>query len=118
MKVEVSADCYARLAYGYYPLLAGQRRRKAGAAAADGRPLHGPAAWRQGEHVIAIEARLSPLRRGLLALGAVSVVVMALALVFREQRNNLTERCRTHLSPGKARSLTTFPSTSFSCSCP
>ena len=39
-----------------------------------------------GEHDIVIEARLSPLRRGFLALAAVSLV-MALVLVFREHRN-------------------------------
>ena len=85
MKVEVSADCYARLAYAYYPYLR---------VTIDGKPVRPlQTAGRfmalpldAGEHEIAIEARLSPLRRGLLALGAVSLV-LALALVFREHRN-------------------------------
>ena len=85
MKVEVSADCYARLAYAYYPYLR---------VTIDGKPVRPlQTAGRfmalpleAGEHVIAIEARLSPLRRGLLALAAVSLV-LALALVVREHRN-------------------------------
>ncbi len=85
MKVEVSADCYARLAYAYFPYLR---------VSVDGKPVRPlQTAGRfmalpleAGVHEIAIEARLSPLRRGLLALSAVSLV-MALALVVREHRN-------------------------------
>ena len=85
MKVEVSADCYARLAYAYFPYLR---------VSVDGKPVRPlQTAGRfmalpleAGEHEIAIEARLSPLRRGLLALAAVSLV-LALALVVREHRN-------------------------------
>ena len=85
MKVEVSADCYARLAYAYFPYLR---------VSVDGKPVRPlQTAGRfmalpleAGGHVIAIEARLSPLRKGLLALAAVSLV-MALALVVRENRN-------------------------------
>ena len=86
MNVEVSADCYARLAYAYYPYLQ---------VTIDGKPVRPlQTAGRfmalpleAGEHVITIKAGLSPLRRGLLVLAAVSLVV-ALVLVFREQRNN------------------------------
>ena len=88
MKVEVSADCYARLAYAYFPYLR---------VSVDGKPVRPlQTAGRfmalpleAGEHEIAIEARLSPLRRGLLALAAVSLV-LALALVARERRNSRT----------------------------
>ena len=86
MKVEVSADCYARLAYAYFPYLR---------VSVDGkqvRPLQTAGRFialplDAGEHDLVIEARLSPLRRGLLALAAVSLVV-ALALVFREHRHS------------------------------
>ena len=86
MKVEVSADCYARLAYAYYPHLRVSVDEK------QVRPLQTAGRFMAlpldaGEHDIAIEARLSPLRRGLLVLAAVSLV-MALVLVFREHRNN------------------------------
>lgn len=85
MKVEVSADCYTRLAYAYYPYLR---------VSVDGKPVRPlQTAGRfmalpleAGVHEIAIEARLSPLRRGLLALAAISLV-LALALVVREHRN-------------------------------
>ena len=97
MKVEVSEDCYARLAYAYYPYLR---------VSVDGKPVRPlQTAGRfmalpleAGEHVIAIEARLSPLRRGLLALAAVSLV-LALALVVREHRNTRANAAGPNLQP-------------------
>ena len=98
MKVEVSADCYARLAYAYYPHLR---------VSVDGkqvRPLQTAGRFMAlpldaGSHDIAIEARLSPLRRGLLALAAVSLV-MALVLVLREHRNNRANAAGPDSNPG------------------
>ena len=91
MKVAVSAKCYARLAYAYFPYL---QVRVDGKAV---RPLQTAGRFMAlpldaGEHDIVIKARLSPLRRGLLALAAVSLV-MALVLVFREHRNKRAEFC-------------------------
>ena len=98
MKVAVSAKCYARLAYAYFPYL---QVRVDGKAV---RPLQTAGRFMAlpldaGEHDIVIKARLSPLRRGLLALAAVSLV-MALVLVFREHRNKRAEPARPIPAPG------------------
>ena len=86
MKVTVSAKCHARLAYGYWPFLqvtvdgtTVEPMETAGRFIAI--PLDA------GEHEIVITARLSPLRKGLLLLAAVSLAG-ALVLVFRERREN------------------------------
>ncbi len=84
LRVAVSASCYARLAYAYFPYLQ---------VTVDGTPVQPmETAGRfvalpleAGEHDIVLQARLSPLRRGLLVLGGV-LLVGALALVVREQR--------------------------------
>ncbi len=86
MKVSVSAKCHARLAYGYWPYLQ---------VTVDGMPVQPmETAGRfiaipldAGEHEIVVTARLSPLRKGLLLLAAVSLAG-ALVLVFRERREN------------------------------
>ncbi len=98
IKVAVSAKCYARLAYAYFPYL--QVR-------VDGKPVRPlQTAGRfmalpldAGEHDIVIKARLSPLRRSFLVLAAVSLV-MALVLVFREHRNKRAEPARPIPAPG------------------
>ena len=84
MRVVVSAKCHARLAYGYWPWLE---------VTVDGepvRPLETAGRFmavplEAGEHDIAITARLSPLRKGLLALAAVTLAA-AVALALREGR--------------------------------
>ncbi len=86
LRVAVSADCYARLAYAYFPYLQ---------VTVDGTPVQPmETAGRfvalpleAGEHDIVLQARLSPLRRGLLVLSGV-LLVGALALVLREQRRS------------------------------
>ncbi len=85
MKVAVSARCYVRLAYAYFPYLR---------VTVDGVPVQPmETAGRfmalpleAGEHDIVIEARLSPLRKSLVALSGV-LLVGALVLVFREHRS-------------------------------
>ena len=90
MRVEVSARCHARLAYGYWPYLR---------VTVDGTPVQPmETAGRflaipleAGEHRIAIRARLSPLRRGLLLVAGVCLAG-ALALVAREHENHRERR--------------------------
>ena len=89
MRVAVSARCFARLAYGYWPWLE---------VTVDGvpvRPMETAGRFlavplEAGEHVIAIRARLSPLRKGLLSLAGVCLAG-ALALVIREHRSGKGE---------------------------
>ncbi len=89
MRVAVSARCHARLAYGYFPYLQ---------VTVDGSPVEPmETAGRfmaipleAGEHDIAIRARLSPLRKGLLLLAGVCLAG-ALALVLREHGNDREE---------------------------
>ena len=84
MKVSVSEACYARLSYAYFPYLK---------ITVDGTPVQPlETAGRfialpleAGEHDIVIQARLSPLRRGLIGFGGVMLLV-ALALAFMEQK--------------------------------
>lgn len=89
MRVAVSARCHARLAYGYFPFLQ---------VTVDGSPVEPmetagrfmAVPLEAGEHDIAIRARLSPLRKGLLLLAGVCLAG-ALALVLREHRNDREE---------------------------
>ncbi|MDE2698586.1 MAG: hypothetical protein OXI23_06940, partial [Gemmatimonadota bacterium] len=84
MKVATSEACYARLSYAYFPYLH---------ITVDGTPVEPlETAGRfialpleAGEHDIVIQARLSPLRRGLIGFSGVMLLV-ALALVFIEQK--------------------------------
>ena len=86
MKVAISEACYARLSYAYFPYLQ---------ITVDGMPVEPlETAGRfialpleAGEHDIVIQARLSPLRRGLIGFSGVMLLV-ALALVFMEQKRN------------------------------
>ena len=86
MRVAVSATCHARLAYGYWPYLQ---------VTVDGTPVQPmETAGRfmaipleAGEHDIAIRARLSPLRKGLVLLSGVCLAA-ALALVIRSERHD------------------------------
>ena len=86
MKVTVSEECHARLAYGYWPYLR---------VTVDGTPVQPmETAGRfmaipldAGEHDIVIRARLSPLRKSLLLVAGVSLAG-ALVLVFRELRGD------------------------------
>ena len=89
MRVAVSARCHARLAYGYFPYLQ---------VTVDGSPVEPmetagrfmAVPLEAGEHDIAIRARLSPLRKGLLLLAGVCLAG-ALALVLREHGNDREE---------------------------
>ena len=84
MKVTVSAECHARLPYGYFPYLQ---------VTVDGTPVQPmETAGRfmaipldAGEHDIVITARLSPLRKGMLLLAGVCLAG-ALVLVLRERQ--------------------------------
>ena len=84
MKVDISEACYARLSYAYFPYLQ---------ITVDGTPVQPlETAGRfialpleAGEHEIVIQARLSPLRRGLLGFGGV-MLLGTLGLVFMEQK--------------------------------
>ena len=84
MKVAISEACYARLSYAYFSYLQ---------ITVDGTPVEPlETAGRfialpldAGEHDIVIQARLSPLRRGLIGFSAV-MLLGALALVFVEQK--------------------------------
>ncbi len=89
MRVAVSARCFARLAYGYWPYL------EVSVDGAPVRPMETAGRFlavplEAGEHVIAIRARLSPLRKGLLLLAGVCLAG-ALALVIRERRSDTEE---------------------------
>ena len=84
IQVRVSADCYARLAYAYYPHLQ---------VKVDGRevkPLQTAGGFiclplEEGKHEIVLEARLSPLRRGLLALDLL-LLALGISVSVRERR--------------------------------
>ena len=84
MKVSISETCYARLSYAYFPYLQ---------ITVDGMPVQPlETAGRfialpleAGEHDIVIQARLSPLRRGLIGFGVV-MLLGTLALVFMEHK--------------------------------
>ena len=84
MRVAVTAKCHARLAYGYWPWLR---------VTVDGEPVQPmetagrfmAVPLEAGERDIVIEARLSPLRKGLLLLAGVCLAG-GLALVLRERR--------------------------------
>ncbi len=84
MKVAISQACYARLSYAYFPYLQ---------ITVDGTPVEPlETAGRfialpleAGEHDIVIQARLSPLRRGLIGFSGVMLLV-ALALAFMEHK--------------------------------
>ena len=93
MKVAVSATCYARLSYAYFPYLH---------ITVDGTPVQPmETAGRfialsldAGEHDIVIQARLSPLRRNLLYLKLI-LLSIALALVFIEHRRVKQAKIKT-----------------------
>ncbi len=84
MKVAISEACYARLSYAYFPYLQ---------ITVDGMPVQPlETAGRfialpleAGEHDIVIQARLSPLRRGLIGFSVVMLLGI-LALVFMEHK--------------------------------
>ena len=84
MKVAISEACYARLSYAYFPYLQ---------ITVDGTPVQPlETAGRfialpleAGEHDIVIQARLSPLRRGLIGFSVV-MLLGTLALVFVEHK--------------------------------
>ena len=84
MKVAISEACYARLSYAYFPYLQ---------ITVDGTPVEPlETAGRfvalpleAGEHDIVIQARLSPLRRGLIGFSGV-MLLGTLALVFVEHK--------------------------------
>ena len=86
MKVSISEACYARLSYAYFPYLQ---------ITVDGTPVQPlETAGRfialpleAGKHDIVIQARLSPLRRGLIGFGVV-MLLGTLGLVFMEQKRN------------------------------
>jgi hypothetical protein len=83
LKVDVSAPCYARLSYAYFPFLE---------VTVDGKPVEVletagcfiALKLEPGEREIALQARLSPLRRGLLWIGLAASLGMG-ALVVREK---------------------------------
>ena len=85
MRVAISARCYARLSYAYFPYLQ---------VTVDGMPVQPmQTAGRfialpleAGERDIVLKAQLSPLRRGLLVLSGI-LFVGALALVLREHKH-------------------------------
>ena len=84
MKVSISEACYARLSYAYFPYLQ---------ITVDGTPVEPlETAGRfialpleAGEHDIVIQARLSPLRRGLIGFSVV-MLLGTLGLVFMERK--------------------------------
>ncbi len=84
MKVAISEACYARLSYAYFPYLQ---------ITVDGTPVEPlETAGRfialpleAGEHDIVIQARLSPLRRGLIGFSVV-MLLGTLALAFMEHK--------------------------------
>ena len=84
MKVAISEACYARLSYAYFPYLQ---------ITVDGTPVQPlETAGRfialpleAGEHDIVIQARLSPLRRGLIGFSVV-MLLGTLALAFMEHK--------------------------------
>ena len=84
MKVAISEACYARLSYAYFPHLQ---------ITVDGTPVEPlETAGRfialpldAGEHDIVIQARLSPLRRGLIGFSGV-MLLGTLALAFMEHK--------------------------------
>ena len=90
LQVRVDRPCFARLAYAYFPFLA---------ISLDGHPIpFVQTAGRfiaieleAGEHVIEIQATLSPLRRSLLALAA-ALVLLASALLYRQWRTVATKQ--------------------------
>lgn len=94
MKVAVSENCYARLSYAYFPLLQ---------ITVDGTPVQPmETAGRfialpleAGERDIVIQARLSPLRRGLLGFKAI-LLAIALVMVFIEQKRVKREQFHSH----------------------
>ena len=83
LKVDVSAPCYARLSYAYFPFLE---------VTVDGKPVEVletagcfiALKLEPGEREIALQARLSPLRRGLLWIALAASLGMG-ALVVREK---------------------------------
>jgi hypothetical protein len=83
IRVRVSSACYARLAYSYYPyldVLLNNNRVE---------PLQTVGRYitlqlDAGEHVIALEPRLSPLRRILLVLD-ISLLLVGVLLIARER---------------------------------
>lgn len=97
MKVAVSENCYARLSYAYFPFLQ---------ITVDGTPVHPmETAGRfialpleAGERDIVIQARLSPLRKGLLAFKAI-LLSIALGLVFIEQKRVRSAKKKRAISP-------------------
>ena len=93
MRVAISARCYARLSYAYFPYLQ---------VTVDGMPVQPmQTAGRfialpleAGERDIVLKAQLSPLRRGLLAFSGI-LFVGALALVLREHKHLKKKSPRT-----------------------
>ena len=84
IQVRVSADCYARLAYAYYPHLQVKVDDR------EVEPLQTVGGFiclplEEGEHKIVLEARLSPLRRGLLTLD-LFLLAVGIAVSVRERR--------------------------------
>ena len=84
MKVAISEACYARLAYAYFPYLQiTVNGTPVVPLETAGRFIALP--LEAGEHDIVIQARLSPLRRGLIGF-AVVMLLGTLGLVFMEQK--------------------------------
>ena len=86
MKVSISEACYARLSYAYFPYL------QITVNGAPVEPLETAGRFialplEAGEHDIVIQARLSPLRRGLIGFGVV-MLLGTLGLVSMEQKRN------------------------------
>jgi len=89
LRVRANQACFARLAYAYSPYInvsidgqSVQSRETAGRFLA--------LELTAGEHLIELDASLSPLRRGLLTLDLILLVVAAI-FIYREQRNTREE---------------------------
>ena len=90
LQVRVDRPCFARLAYAYFPFLE---------ISLDGHPIPFlQTAGRfiaieleAGEHVIEIRAKLSPLRRSILALAA-ALVLLGSTLIYRQWRAVATKQ--------------------------
>ena len=83
MRVKVSADCFARLAYAHYPYLSVRvNGTEVTPYVTAGRFI--ALRLNAGEHEIVLEPFLSPLRRGLLALD-IGLLALGAFLCYRER---------------------------------